>query len=99
MAPEVIQTHIYSEKADVLSFGVILWELATRKPPYYGIEGQVVSQKVVTEGLRPKISDKEAPGVFIELMKRCWHENPDRRPSFGDIIRELDAMNFKNIAS
>jgi len=54
---------------------------------------------VVTEGLRPKISDKEAPGAFIELMKRCWHENPDRRPSFGDIIRELEAMNFKNIAS
>jgi hypothetical protein len=30
-------------------------------------------------------------------MRRCWHEDPERRPSFGDIIKELDAMNFKNI--
>lgn len=97
MAPEVINGFKYTEKADVFSFGVILWELATRKPPYYGIEGQVVSMRVVKEGLRPKISDKEAPGPFLDLMKRCWHEDPDRRPSFGEIIKELDAMNFKNL--
>jgi len=97
MAPEVIKGHKYTEKADVFSFGIILWELATRKPPYYGIDGSEVSRKVKDEGLRPKISDKEAPGPFLELMKRCWHEDPDRRPHFGDIIKELDAMNFKNL--
>lgn len=97
MAPEVIHGFKYTEKADVFSFGVILWELATRKPPYYGIDGQVVSQRVVKEGLRPKISEKEAPGPFLDLMKRCWHEDPDKRPSFGEIIKELDAMNFKNL--
>jgi len=47
--------------------------------------------------LRPKITEKEAPGVFLDLMKRCWHEDPERRPSFGEIIRELEAMNFKNM--
>lgn len=97
MAPEVINGHKYTEKADVFSFGVILWELATRKPPYYGIDGQVVSMRVVKENLRPKISEKEAPGPFLDLMKRCWHEDPDRRPAFGEIIKELDAMNFKNL--
>ena len=39
MAPEVINGYKYTEKADVFSFGIILWELATRKPPYYGIDG------------------------------------------------------------
>lgn len=43
MAPEVIRGYKYSEKADVFSFGIILWELATRKPPYYGIDGHLVS--------------------------------------------------------
>jgi serine/threonine protein kinase len=90
MAPEVIRGFKYTEKADVFSFGVIMWELATRKPPYYGIDGQVVSQKVVREGLRPKISDREAPGAFLDLMKRAWDDNPERRPNFGTIIRELD---------
>ena len=83
MAPEVIDGYKYTEKADVFSFGIILWEIATRLPPYYGIDGYMVSQKVVKEGMRPKISDKEAPGPFLDLMKRCWHPDQDRRPSFG----------------
>lgn len=33
MAPEVIKGDKYTEKADVFSFGIILWEIATRKPP------------------------------------------------------------------
>ena len=34
MAPEVISSNYYSEKADVFSFGIILWEIASREPPY-----------------------------------------------------------------
>ncbi len=34
MAPEVIDTRIYTEKADVYSYGIILWEIASRSPPY-----------------------------------------------------------------
>lgn len=98
MAPEVIRGFKYTEKADVFSFAVIMWELATRKPPYYGIDGSVVSQRVVKEGLRPKISDKECPGPFLELMRRCWDEDPEKRPYFGEIITDLQQMNFKNLS-
>lgn len=34
MAPEVIRSKSYTEKADVYSFGIILWEIASREPPY-----------------------------------------------------------------
>ena len=34
MAPEVIKGQNYTEKADVFSFGIILWEIASREPPY-----------------------------------------------------------------
>lgn len=34
MAPEVISSNFYSEKADVFSFGIILWEIASREPPF-----------------------------------------------------------------
>lgn len=75
MAPEVIAGFKYTEKADVFSYGIILWELLTRQPPYYGIDGTEVSLKVVKEDLRPEIKSdqqKSAPPEFIDLMKRCW---------------------------
>ena len=34
MAPEVINSQGYTEKADVFSYGIILWEIASREPPY-----------------------------------------------------------------
>lgn len=34
MAPEVISSNYYTEKADVFSFGIILWEIASREAPY-----------------------------------------------------------------
>ena len=34
MAPEVLKTNNYTEKADIFSFGIILWEMAAREPPY-----------------------------------------------------------------
>ena len=34
MAPEVIEHNPYGEKADVFSFGIVLWELLTGKVPY-----------------------------------------------------------------
>ena len=38
MAPEVIEGRSYTEKADVFSYGIILWELLTRRIPYDGMQ-------------------------------------------------------------
>lgn len=58
MAPEVISGKDYSEKADVYSFGIILWEFASREPPYKKIAPTKVSVDVVSHDLRPKIPKK-----------------------------------------
>jgi len=94
MAPEVIEGQRYTEKADVFSFGIILWELATRKPPYYGIDGTEVSIRVIKENMRPKILEKECPAGFLILMKDCWQREQDKRPSFLQIIERLEVMDF-----
>ena len=89
MAPEVIQGHEYSEKADVYSFGIILWELATRKPPFRELNGLQVSQEVVRNDLRPPVP-KRCPDPFLKLMQRCWIKESEVRPSFQIIIDELE---------
>jgi mitogen-activated protein kinase kinase kinase 9 len=91
MAPEVIQGQNYSEKADVYSFGIILWEIATRKPPFKDLSGVQVSQEVVKNHLRPAVT-KRCPEPFAKLMQRCWDREPDSRPGFFEIILELEAF-------
>lgn len=44
MAPEVIGSKPYSEKADVFSYSIILWEISSREPPYRNIQGTKVSE-------------------------------------------------------
>ena len=71
MAPEVIDGQIYTEKADVFSYGIILWEIAAREPPYKNIMGTKVSLDVIKYDLRPEVPPK-TPEAFAKLMKRCW---------------------------
>ncbi len=92
MAPEVIASSHYTEKADVYSFGIILWEIACRKPPYYGVDVGEVAHRVVHQNYRPPIKDGDAPYSWIALMKRCWQKDPSKRPSFSQIIHELGAI-------
>ncbi len=51
----VIQGTDYSLKADVFSYGIVLWEILARLPPYQNIPGMTLAFKVVNEGLRPTI--------------------------------------------
>lgn len=41
--------------------------------------------------MRPLIpSDREVPQQFIDIMNRCWEEQPDKRPTFQDILTLLN---------
>ncbi|RHZ08574.1 hypothetical protein DYB31_005045, partial [Aphanomyces astaci] len=93
-APEVLsedeQTR-YSLKVDVYSFGIICWQLYTGKQPFSDIPGSVLAvEEAVLQGTRPRIPD-DCPVHFAKLMRRAWHANPDRRPSFVDVVRVLAA--------
>ena len=61
MAPEVVQeteqqvTIRYNEPCDVYSFGMLLWELVHREPPFAGSAGIKVALEIVQAGLRPQL--------------------------------------------
>ncbi|KAL6047965.1 Serine/threonine protein kinase, catalytic domain containing protein, variant 2 [Balamuthia mandrillaris] len=88
-APEVIRGEEYSEKADIYSFGIILWELASRQVPYgEDMNFMGVTLKVL-EGVRPKMPPK-TPDSFAKLIKSCWHVDPKKRPSVKKILQFFD---------
>jgi len=92
MAPEVINSEFYSEKADVYSYAIILWEIYTRGVPYDGMQPVQVIAAVVHRGERPRIP-LHCPEPLAQLMKQCWHVVQTNRPSFTTILEELHRMN------
>lgn len=59
--------------------------------------GAKVSVEVVNRKLRPPIPSANCPPEWIKLMTRCWDQEPDRRPTFKEIIVELEGMKFTNV--
>ncbi|KAJ0085298.1 hypothetical protein Patl1_09466 [Pistacia atlantica] len=91
MAPEVIEHKPYDHKADVFSFGVVLWELLTGKLPYEDLTPLQAAVGVVQKGLRPQIPRHTHP-KFIELLERCWQQDPSLRPEFPEIVEFLQYL-------
>ncbi|KAG2297280.1 hypothetical protein Bca52824_043949 [Brassica carinata] len=100
MAPELLsgKSNMVSEKIDVYSFGIVMWELLTGEEPYADMHCASIIGGIVNNTLRPKIPqwcDPEWKG----LMESCWASEPTERPSFADISQKLRnmaaAMNLK----
>lgn len=91
MAPEVAEALPYNHKADVYSFGIILWELNTGKKPFAGLNRELFYERVVHGGERPALS-KKWPAELCKLITDCWDTEIDNRPTFGQIVDRLDAL-------
>lgn len=87
-APEVINNMPYSEKADVYSFGILLWEILTCDLPFRNLTQMQVAMGVVSNGIRPVIPNV-APPKIIKMIKLCWDQDPTRRPSMESVVRAI----------
>ncbi|XP_008408860.1 hepatocyte growth factor receptor isoform X1 [Poecilia reticulata] len=91
MALESLQTHKFTTKSDVWSFGVLLWELMTRGAPPYSDVNSFDITVFLLQGRR-LLQPEFCPDALYTVMIECWHPKPERRPSFSELVSRIAAI-------
>ncbi|KAF4385066.1 hypothetical protein F8388_000656 [Cannabis sativa] len=106
-APEVTDPHKVSLKADVYSFGVLLLELLTGKPPTHsqlneeGVDLPKWVQSVVREEWTAEVFDlellryqnvEEEMVELLQLALECTMQYPDKRPSMAEVTKRIEEL-------
>ncbi|POG82979.1 kinase-like domain-containing protein [Rhizophagus irregularis DAOM 181602=DAOM 197198] len=91
MAPEIFKGKKYTKESDIYSFGMIMWEFMTSRRPFWNRSHDAELIIEICDGLRPPIVTN-APEGYIELMKECWHSDPNKRPIAADIYHRIEKM-------
>jgi serine/threonine protein kinase len=92
-APEAVLWQPYNEKVDVYSMGMIFWQLLCGGglPPFAGLRAEDYLLQAVGAGERPLIGPEVDPRL-ASLIERCWHADPDRRPSAAAIFAIVEDL-------
>ncbi|CAI2171583.1 8206_t:CDS:2 [Funneliformis geosporum] len=84
IAPEIFQgqkSNKYTEASDIYSFGMIMWELMIGRRPFWDQNYDTELIIKICDDIRPSIITTNAPEGYIELMQKCWHSDPKKRPT------------------
>ncbi|XP_060083979.1 retinal guanylyl cyclase 2-like [Ylistrum balloti] len=86
-----------SEKGDMYGMAIVMQEVILRKRPFGMVDltEEEIIEKIRKPPplLRPSVSPQAAQPQYIQIMKQCWSENPDMRPSIEDVYQQ-----FKSVA-
>lgn len=93
MAPEVYMGSDYTEKADVFSFAMLVYEIITGKESHHDQANLMMyAHNMATHDYRPPLDPLTIPADWISLITSCWASDPLLRPSFDSLLDSLNAM-------
>ncbi|EXX55926.1 Cdc15p [Rhizophagus irregularis DAOM 197198w] len=92
IAPEVLNGDPYTFFSDIYSFGIVMTELSSGKPPYYNRSHDSNLATDICIGLRPEF-EKGTPEIYKELAYKCMNANSIERPKTDELYQILDFWN------
>src|SRR3954467_6160390 len=96
VAPEVLRGKPYTQSADIYSFGMVMYFVATLRQPFADRAHDQYLVLNICNGIRPEITSKEAPKCYIDLAKKCWDPNPDNRPNATKILESIELFEISD---
>eukprot|EP00741_Cyanophora_paradoxa_P011412 tig00020556_g11023.t1 len=87
-APEVLRNERYSEKVDIYSYAIVIWEMLTGEVPYSDLSPIQAAVAVAEKNVRPEIP-KGTPAGLAQLISEMWDPVPANRPPFEEIVARL----------
>ncbi|CAB4433063.1 unnamed protein product [Rhizophagus irregularis] len=93
IAPEILNGEPYTLSSDIYSFGVIMAELSSGKPPFYKRNHDGGLALEICNGLRPEFG-KGTPEIYKKLAHKCMNANPNQRPTANELDEILDCWHF-----
>ena len=88
----------YDFKADIFSYAMVLYQMITRRNPYYDVKAINITSHI-EQGRRPRIVDFPVAHTGFHfltgLMKRCWKHSPTHRPTTDEILEQLAKPSVK----
>ncbi|XP_037815269.1 mitogen-activated protein kinase kinase kinase 7-like isoform X1 [Lucilia sericata] len=91
MAPEVFEGSKYTEKCDVFSWGIVLWEVIAREKPFKNFDNAFCILWKIHKGERPP-PIPELPEPIKQLMNSCWAKAPELRPSMQYVVDKMNIL-------
>ncbi|RGB31110.1 kinase-like domain-containing protein, partial [Rhizophagus diaphanus] len=93
MAPEVLRGKSYTPASDIYSFSMIMWEFTSGVPPFNNRAHDIQLSLSICKGKRPEIIEN-TPQCYVYLMKKCWNEDPLKRPSSKKVFKIIEKWIF-----
>ncbi|RGB38443.1 kinase-like domain-containing protein [Rhizophagus diaphanus] len=94
VAPEVLRSKPYTKAADIYSFGIIMWEFTSGVPAFDDMPHDHHLFTKICKGYRPIIVEGTHPD-YVELMKKCWDSDPNKRPSAEELEKLFEEWKNK----
>ena len=88
VAPEVLNGGAYTSSSDIYSFGVVMAELSSGKPPFYNKKHNLSLALAICNGLRPEFG-KGTPEFYKKLAYKCMDANLNERPTVEELEKIL----------
>ncbi|CAG8524781.1 7060_t:CDS:2, partial [Acaulospora colombiana] len=84
----------YTDKCEVYSFAVLLWEISTHRIPFDYIDNPLKAGEKIKNNERPEPFSKGTPEQYQDIVKEAWDGNPRKRPKIGDVRKKLEKVNL-----